>query len=73
MPATKHWQPVIEGNGKEAFVYTTIGGKAHKQPVKVAFIRDGKVMLLSGLDKGVKVVTDGSAYLTDGAQVKVMD
>ena len=64
---------VIEGNGKEAFVYTTIGSKAHKQPVKVAFIRDGKVMLLSGLDKGVKVVTDGSAYLTDGAQVKVMD
>jgi len=64
---------VIEGNGSEAFVYTTADNKAHKQPVKVAFLKDGKVMLSAGIDRGVKVVTDGSAYLTDGVAVKVVD
>ena len=64
---------VIEGNGNEAFVYTTSGNKAHKQPVKVAFMKDGKVMLSSGLEKGTKVVTDGSAYLTDGVEVKIVN
>lgn len=64
---------VIEGNGKEAFVYTTSDSKAHKQPVKIAFMKDGMVMLVSGIDKGMKVVTDGSAYLTDGVAVKVME
>ncbi len=62
---------VIEGNGKEAFVYTVADNKAHKQPVKVAFMKDGTVMLVSGIEKGMKVVTDGSAYLTDGVAVKV--
>ncbi len=62
---------VIEGNGKEAFVYTANNNKAHKQPVTVAFMRNGKVMLTSGIDTGTKVVTDGSAYLTDGVGVKV--
>jgi RND family efflux transporter MFP subunit len=64
---------VIEGNGSEAFVYTTADNKAHKQPVKVAYMKDGKVMLSAGLDKGTKVVTDGSAYLTDGVGVKIVD
>jgi len=63
---------VIEGNGKEAFVYTTENSKAHKQPVKVAFMKDGVVLLSSGIEKGVKVVTDGSAYLTDGVAVKIV-
>ena len=63
---------VVEGSGSEAFVFTVNGGKAHKQAVKVAFIKDGQVMLASGLDTGAMVITDGSAYLTDGAVVKVM-
>ena len=63
---------VIEGNGKEAFVYTAADNKAHKQPVKVAFMKDGMVLLTSGIEKGVNVVTDGSAYLTDGVAVKIM-
>ena len=64
---------VIEGNGSEAFVYTATDNKAHKQPVRIAFMKDGKVMLASGLEKGTKVVTDGSAYLTDGVGVKIVD
>ena len=64
---------LIEGNGSEAFVYTTLQSKAHKQPVKVAFMKDGKVMLSSGIETGVKVVTDGSAYLTDGVGVKIVE
>jgi hypothetical protein len=34
-------------------------------------MKDGTVMLVSGIEKGMKVVTDGSAYLTDGVTVKV--
>ncbi len=64
---------VIEGNGNEAFVYTINGNMAHKQPVKVAFMKDGNIMLLSGIEQGTSVVVDGSAYLTDGTTVKVTE
>jgi RND family efflux transporter MFP subunit len=63
---------ITEGNGKEAFVFTVQNNKANKQPVKVAFIKDGKVMLTAGVDSGTQVIVDGSAYLTNGATVKVM-
>lgn len=63
---------VIEGNGREAFVFTTENNKAKKLPVKVGFIKDGKVMIASGIDENTEVITDGSAYLTDGVGVKVI-
>lgn len=63
---------IIEGSGSDAFVYTVINNKAQKQPVRVAFIGNGKVMLSSGLEANTEVVTDGSAYLTDGTLVKVV-
>ena len=63
---------VIEGNNKEAYVYTVKDNKAYKQPVKVAFIKAGEVMLTDGLEPDAQVVTDGSAYLTDGAKVNIV-
>ncbi len=62
---------IIEGNGKDAFVFTVENGKAHKMPVKVAFIKDGEVMLTAGVESNAQVITDGSAYLTDGVAVQV--
>lgn len=62
---------IIEGNGKDAFVFTVDNGMAHKVPVKIAFIKDKEVMLSGGLDATAQVITDGSAYLTDGVAVQV--
>ena len=63
---------VVEGNGQEAFVFVSQNGKAHKLPVRVAFIREGQVLLSSGLAEGAAIITDGSAYLTEGVSVKVI-
>jgi RND family efflux transporter MFP subunit len=63
---------VIEGDGAKAFVFTVSDKKAHKQAVNIGFMKDGKVMLTSGVDTSMQVITDGSAYLTDGATVKIM-
>lgn len=61
---------IIEGNGNDAFVFISQNDKAVKVAVKIAFIKNGKVMLVSGLSDNVSVITDGSAYLTDGAAIK---
>jgi len=37
-----------------------------------AGIRDGMVLISSGLNAGDKVITDGSAYLKDGTLVKIV-
>ncbi len=63
---------LIEGNGNEAFVFTAHNNKAVKVPVKLAFIKDGNAMIASGLNDGMEVITDGSAYLTDGALIKII-
>jgi hypothetical protein len=43
---------VVEGNGQEAFAFVSQNGKAHKLPVRVSFIREGQVLLSSGLADG---------------------
>jgi RND family efflux transporter MFP subunit len=63
---------VVEGNGKEAFVFVAENGKAHRLPVRVAFIRDGQILISSGINDGTDIITDGSAYLTEGVAVKVI-
>lgn len=63
---------VIEGNGHDAYVYVADGEKAKRVPVKTAFIKDGVVMVTSGLSATAQVITDGSAYLTDGTAVQIV-
>ncbi len=64
---------IIEGNGANAFVFVPDGDKVQKVPVRVAFIRNGKAMISSGLQPGAKIITDGSAYLTEESLIKVMN
>lgn len=63
---------IIEGNGANAFVFVPNGDKAQKVPVRVAFIRNDKAMISSGLQLGAKIITDGSAYLTEESIIKIM-
>lgn len=63
---------IIEGRGKEAFVFVPQNGKARKIPVKIAFLRDSEAFLRSGLEGNEKIITAGSAYLTDNVNISVM-
>lgn len=63
---------IIEGNGAAAFVFVPNGNQARKTPVQVAAIRSGKVLISSGLTEGQEVITDGSAYLTEEATIKII-
>jgi RND family efflux transporter MFP subunit len=62
---------IIEGNGNHASVFVAEQGKARKIEVETAAIQDGKVLIANGLQEGQQVITDGSAYLTNGINIKV--
>lgn len=64
---------VVEGNGQDAYVFVINNGKAQRVPVRVAFIKDGQVLIASGINEGTAIITDGSAYLTDGTPVTVTE
>ena len=69
------WIPlsaIVEGEGDRAAVFTVKDGRAQRVPIRVAHILDGKVLAASGLDNIDTVVTEGAAYLTDGADVRVI-
>lgn len=67
-------QSILEADGDTATVYTLSGDgkKARRVPVSVAFIQGERVAVSGGLDGVGAVVTDGAAYLGDGAAVKVV-
>jgi multidrug efflux pump subunit AcrA (membrane-fusion protein) len=64
-------EALVEGDGATASVFTvTSGATAHKTPVTTAFLVGGSVAVRSGLDGVERVVTEGAAYLTEGALVR---
>lgn len=63
---------VIEGNGNDAFVYTTNGNKAKRLSIKVAYFDNNKAFVANGLNGVTEVIVDGSAYLIDGAAIKIV-
>jgi membrane fusion protein, multidrug efflux system len=66
-------EAVLEAEGTEATVYalSADGGRAQRRRVTVAFISGGQVAVARGLEGVVAVLTDGAAYLDDGAAVRV--
>ncbi|OIN57679.1 efflux RND transporter periplasmic adaptor subunit [Arsenicibacter rosenii] len=66
-------ESIVEGNGKEGFVFTLTADRKHvqKQPVQIGFIDGANVLLTNGLSAGSEVVTAGSAYLTENSTVQV--
>jgi multidrug efflux pump subunit AcrA (membrane-fusion protein) len=67
-------QSILEADGDAATVYTLAadGKHARRLPVTVGFIAGERVAVSGGLDGVAHVVTDGAAYLGDGAAVKVV-
>jgi len=63
---------LIEGSDRDAFVYVAEGDRAIRRAVKVAYLNADRAFLQGDLDGVSEVITDGSAYLTEGAKVKVI-
>jgi multidrug efflux pump subunit AcrA (membrane-fusion protein) len=66
-------ESVLEADGSEATVYvlSAEGARALRRRVTVAFIDGNRVAISNGLSGASRVLTDGAAYLDDGAAVRV--
>lgn len=64
-------ESLIKGEGDRGRVFTVVENRARAVNVKIAFLYENMVALRSGIEHSMPVVTDGSAYLTDGDPVKV--
>ena len=66
-------EAIVEGNGKEGFVYVLADDRKHvrKTPVQIGFLDGDKVLLTNGLSGVKDVVTAGSAFLTEQSSVVI--
>jgi multidrug efflux system membrane fusion protein len=66
-------EAVLEADGDEAAVYALSpdGKHAKRHRVTVAFMDGDRVAVASGLNGASRVLTEGAAYLDDGAAVRV--
>lgn len=64
---------LVEAEGDRGAVFTLRNNTARRVPVVVSHLFDDKVAVRSGLREIKEVVSDGAAYLTDGATVKVVE
>lgn len=63
---------VVRRPGGE-YVYVIDGGRAAARLVETGHPQGNLVEIVSGLDGSETVATDGAAFLTDGAQVKIAE
>ena len=60
--------------GSESFVFTVDAGKkAHRRPVQVGVVAEGRAEILSGVAAGETVVVSGQTALPDGAMVEITE
>ena len=66
-------EAVLEADGADAMVYelSADGKRAERRRVTVAFIEGSRVAVTGGLEGASRVLTDGAAYLDDGAAVRL--
>jgi multidrug efflux system membrane fusion protein len=64
---------IVEGDGRTARLFVLDKDRARRRDVEVAFIEGDSVALVSGVDAGEQVITDGALYLEDGEQVAIAE
>ncbi len=64
-------EETVVPQGTESFIFRIVEGKAVRTKVETGMRRDGRVEIVTGLNKGDVVVTAGQARLRDGIAVKV--
>lgn len=66
-------EAIHEADGSNAVVYTVVDNStAERVPVRLGAIDGNRIAVVDGLSGITRVVTSGSAYLTQGARVKVV-
>jgi len=67
-------EAVLEADRYRAVVYALSpdGARAERREITVAFLDGDRVAVVSGLEGATSVVTDGSAWLSDGEPVRVL-
>jgi RND family efflux transporter MFP subunit len=65
-------EALVEGQGREGYVFVVKEGKAYKVPIKIGYLSDDKVLVTQGLDGVEEVVTAGNAYLKEGTAIRVV-
>jgi RND family efflux transporter MFP subunit len=67
-------EALLEADGSSATVYvlSADGARAERRRVTVGFLTDNRAAIAAGLEGARRVITDGAAYLQDGARVKVI-
>ncbi|WP_134091034.1 efflux RND transporter periplasmic adaptor subunit [Olivibacter sp. XZL3] len=73
-----YWQipfdALLDGDAGKAFVFVTNDKKTAKQvEVKVDAIQQHDVLISEGLEDAQSLIISGSAYLTDGSPIKVVE
>jgi multidrug efflux system membrane fusion protein len=67
-------EAIVEGSGANAFVFVTQDQKSVKKiTVRVAYLSRDRAMISGGLDTIAKVITAGSAFLTESSTIKIVD
>jgi RND family efflux transporter MFP subunit len=64
---------LVEGNGRDAVVYTLVEGRARRVPVVVRQLVGDEALLGSPLDGFDLVVSSGASRLSEGALVRTVD
>lgn len=64
-------EAVVDGDGDSGAVYVIEGGRAHRRPVRIAFLAGDRAALASGVEGVSSVVADGATRVSDGAAVRV--
>ena len=64
---------IVEGDGRTARLFVLDRDKARRRDVEVAFIEGDSVAIVSGVEAGEQVITDGAQYLEDGEQVAIAE
>ena len=64
-------EALLEGSNKSAYVYLNDNNVARKVMIKTNGIVQNEVLIIEGLVEGQQIITDGSAYLTDGSKIEI--
>lgn len=68
------YEALLDAQGSEGFVFVSEGNQqAKKIRVRLGKISPNSVQVLSGLEGHDKLIVSGSAYLTDGSTIQIMD
>ncbi|WP_229248958.1 efflux RND transporter periplasmic adaptor subunit [Dyadobacter sandarakinus] len=63
---------LLEGENDSAFVFVAAGSRALRKAVKVAYLEGERAFISSGISAGTRVIREGSAYLSDGSEIRIV-